>query len=99
MSELIESLKLFQIPEHMHEGITAYILTGRQPGNFLTALLSNDLRKAVAYADESNEAALVQWVKFLYNEAPLRCWGSPSAVVAWMDEFSEKRACARVAGE
>ncbi len=74
------------IPAHMHEGITAYVETRRPVGGFLAALLSNDLIRAAGRADDENAAALMGWVRFLYNYAPGNCWGSPAAVKAWLAE-------------
>ncbi len=93
---LDETLKQYQIPEHMHCAITDYIVDGIPPGDFLTAVLSNDLQEAVARADSENQAALVQWVCWLYNEAPSDCWGSLEKVADWIQKKHEARQCAKV---
>ncbi|KKN74368.1 hypothetical protein LCGC14_0391690 [marine sediment metagenome] len=79
------------IPAHMHEGITAYVETGRPMGHFLTAVLSNDLREAAARADDENTLALAGWVKFLYNYVPSECWGSLEAMARWREYHAERR--------
>lgn len=71
---------------HMIGGIKRYVERGIPPGHFLTALLSNDLQKAVARADEENAAALVAWVKFIYLELPGGCHGSPERVKDWIEQ-------------
>ena len=72
------------IPEHMHDAVRGYILEGWRPGDFLRAVLSNNLKEAVGRADEENQRALVGWVRFLYNYAPGPCWGTPERVDEWM---------------
>jgi hypothetical protein len=69
----------------MHEGIVAYIETGRPVGGFLTALLSNDLMGAFGKADLSNQHAMLNWATYLYNAVPSGCFGSPKRVKAWQD--------------
>ena len=87
-TEMIESLTKFGIPEHMHGGVTRYVLHHIQPGDFLTAVASNALWDAFARADESNIAAMHNWVKWFYNEAPAPCWGSPAKVTEWLNARS-----------
>jgi len=72
------------IPERMRGAIRCYIERGIPPGHFLTAVLCNDLREAVARADDENKKLLSNYVLFLYNCAPLRCWGSPALFEAWI---------------
>jgi hypothetical protein len=72
-----------RVPEHMRSGIRRYIEEGEPVGHFLTALLSNDLSGAVAHGDLINQAALVDWVKFLHNEAPSGAHGSLDNVRSW----------------
>ena len=71
------------IPEHMHEGLIEWILNGRPVGNFLTAILENDLREACARADEKNKYRLFNYIQFLHNNAPMGCWGSPELTEEW----------------
>ena len=73
-----------QIPEHMREGLAHYIMYGLRPGHFLQAVLENDLKEAVARADGHNAAALAGYVRFLYNGAPIMCWGTEELVNAWV---------------
>jgi hypothetical protein len=68
----------------MTYSIKAYIEVGQPVGDFLTALLSNDLMKAVSRADDNNQRNLVAWCKWLYNEAPALCFGSPEKVKLWL---------------
>lgn len=74
------------IPDYMHDGLALYILHGYIPGDFLTALLSNDFFKAARHADTNNFQALQAYLMFLYNDAPSGCFGSEENVVAWHDQ-------------
>ena len=84
-----ESLKRYAteigVPGYMQESLIQYILTGRPVGHFLTAVLSNDLKEAVARADEVNQWALSKYVIFLHNHAPIGSWGSPENVKRWKE--------------
>lgn len=82
---LTEKLYVCRIPEHMHDGLIHYILDGRPVGHFLTAVLTNDLKEACGRADESNKHLLWEYCFFLYNYAPLGCWGSEQAHERWVE--------------
>lgn len=71
------------IPTHMREGLQRYINHGIAPGDFLSAVLSNDLRGAVERADDVNIVAIPNYIKFLYNYAPGGCWGSVERYKSW----------------
>lgn len=74
------------LPDHMQEGVRQYIEKGRPIGDFLTAVFENDLVEAFGRADGINAAAMREWAKFLYNQAPAPCWGSKEKVAAWLQE-------------
>lgn len=82
----------FYIPDRMMGGITRYIEHGIKPGDFLTAVISNNLTDACGLADEENLENLRAFVGYFYNEAPHDCWGSPEKMKDWVAEFKEKRA-------
>ncbi len=71
-------------PLHMMESLERYVEHGILPGNFLQAVLCNDLTMAVGRADSVNIHLIPEYVKYLYNEAPSACWGSPEKVRAWV---------------
>lgn len=83
MNKIVLQAKYPGIPPHMWDGVLRYIDHGIKPGNFLTALFSNDLVEAVQFADEENRRALAEWARFLYNDAPWGSWGSAEQVTAW----------------
>ena len=72
------------IPSHMIGGVKRYVLHGIAGGSFLTALFSNDLMGAIGKADYSNQAALIEWARFIHNHVPSGCHGSPEKVSAWI---------------
>ena len=68
-----------------------YVSHGAPPGGFVLSVLRNNLISAVCTADEENLRDLVEIVKYAYNELPGNCWGSPSAVTAWIAKKAEER--------
>ena len=78
----------FYIPEHMMGGIERYVNQGIPPGDFLRAVICNDLSGAVGRADDENIRNLPAYVAYFYNEAPGTCWGSIAKMVAWMERFA-----------
>lgn len=74
--------------DYMVDGIRDYMEKGIRPGDFLQALLSNDLKKTVMHADGTNIAYLPHWVSWLYTEAPMGSWGSPAKMEKWIYEMT-----------
>ena len=72
------------VPEHLREALFHFIAAGRPPGNFLAAVLCNDLKGAMEYADPISMQHLPAIVGFLYNEAPAACWGSEENYNRWL---------------
>lgn len=73
------------LPSRMWGGMARYLFEGVPPGHFLTAVIENDLREAVARADEENRTLLYEYVLFLYNDCPSGCWGSQAKVTDWLE--------------
>lgn len=70
------------IPRTLQPGLVRYFLQGIRPGDFLQAVLKNDLRGAVVRAsDPSSLGPLVLW---LNTCVPHPSWGSPQAVERWI---------------
>ena len=72
-----------KIPEHIREAVQRYIEQGVLPGNFLQAVIRNDLIDSFARADDVNRSRLFDIVMFFYNEAPAGCWRSEEKMLAW----------------
>jgi len=65
---------------HLLESLTRYVEKRVPPGDFLRAVLENDLVRAVQYADEIAERNLSTWVRYCFNKIPSGVWGSTEAV-------------------
>jgi len=83
------------LPTHMHGIVVDYFEHGLHPGDFLTAILSNDLVGAVNHADHINKERLPEYVQFLYWHVPGRGvgspWGSRANVETWVRRGYEMR--------
>lgn len=77
------------IPPELKESIARWVEHGIEPGSFLLACLSNDLKEACARADMENRFRLFDIVSHLYNDCPALCWGSPERVAKWAHRFSK----------
>jgi hypothetical protein len=73
------------IPQYTLDSLTRYVEHGIPPGSFLCAVLENNLVRAVGRADRENLAALPEIVKYIYNELPSTCWGSPARVNEYIE--------------
>jgi hypothetical protein len=82
------------VPEYMHDGYILYLLHGIPPGDFLLAVLTNNLRDACGRADNDNARALSRHVYFLYNYAPGNAWGSVDDVTRWLTLCRERDSAA-----
>ena len=72
-----------QVPGHLQFGIINYIANGQIPGDFLTAVICNDLGKALAHADKTSMEGLPAVYGFFYNRAPSVCFGSEKNMENW----------------
>ncbi|MCK9435013.1 MAG: hypothetical protein M0R32_09400 [Candidatus Cloacimonetes bacterium] len=75
-----------KIPPHMLEDLNRYATDHVLSGNFLYALLSNDLSKSFSYADSETMNAMYDYVQYVFNYLPLQCWGSKEKVDDWLDK-------------
>lgn len=73
------------LPDHMKKAVKNYLEEGIPPGHFLTAVLCNDLKEAIARADDINILALPNIVSWFYNNAPKACWGSEDNFNSWIE--------------
>ena len=84
MSE-IYSHRGIVLPVGIQEDLDAYSDTGRPVGQFLQACIENNLRRAIAFADDDSLKVLPAVVGYLYNRCPSECWGRPGAFIGWLD--------------
>ena len=82
--KLFEKLVETGVPEHMHGAIVRYVIDHVYPGDFLEAVLENNLKEAFGRADDINRQKMYEYVYFLYNFVPKACWGSPQAYRNWL---------------
>lgn len=71
------------LPEHMRATAERYVEDHEMPGDFMQAVLRNDLVAAYGRADANNTAAMGAWATWLFNECPSKAWGSKEKVEAW----------------
>lgn len=74
------------IPSRMMPAIKRYVEEHRIPGDFLQAVICNDLVEAFAKADDENARNLRAFVSYFYNEVPSPCWGSKKKMRDWLAE-------------
>ncbi len=73
------------LPEHLRDGMQRYIEQGVRPGSFLCSCIDNNaLEASTRAADTATLLALPDIMKFLFNDCPQDCWGSPSKREAWV---------------
>jgi len=71
------------IPHHMRDSLLRWVLDGRLPGDFLQAVISNNLRDAVSRADAANLPLLGVYSQWFYNVAPWGCHGDRRVLTEW----------------
>lgn len=79
--------------EHLKAPIRLYFEHGIDPGLFLRAVLSNDLRGVISHPEYIKDKSQIRKIisycdKYLPDEA----WGSAEAVNNWLANFKEKSA-------
>jgi hypothetical protein len=72
------------VPERMRPGIVRYVEHGTPPGNFLQAILKNDLVDAARRADDENAEILPSYALLMLRSLPAACWGSRADYDAWI---------------
>ena len=82
----------YGIPVYMHGAIIRYYEKGIPPGDFLTAVINNDLIEAISHADNKNINCLKAYIMWFYNQAPSGSWGYQNAVKDWLKKFHEAAA-------
>lgn len=66
------------------QAIFRYAFYGRPVGDFLKAVIANNLSEAMGRADADNRRALHAIVKVFYNYCPGGCWGGPEHYVEYL---------------
>jgi len=81
-----ESFRGSGVPEHIRDGIARYINHGDPVGGFLSAFLDNELKEAFGAADDINQRAMLDIVRWFYNRAPSQCWGGVENRRRWQEQ-------------
>lgn len=79
------------IKQDTQDTIDRYVDHGVPPGDFVKAVLCNDLRESFGRADHENIATMFEIVKYCYNHIPAACWGSHEAYKNWMEMHRNKK--------
>lgn len=85
----INAMAAYGIPQRMQGAIIRYYERGLPPGDFLTAVISNDLRGAIERAGDEDIHLLKKYVMWLYNWAPGGSWGSEENMRNWINHIQE----------
>lgn len=72
------------------ESLERYVQHGIEPGQFLLAVLENNLMEAFGRADSYNRASLFFILRYIYNELPGNCHGSPERVREFLKNRREE---------
>ena len=72
------------IPERTIETLKRYVDQRNEPGQFVRAVLENNLKESMARADLDNRVCMFEIVQYVYNELPGICWGTPEKVHKWL---------------
>jgi len=73
-----------RLPEHIREGMRRYIEEGCPPGRFLQHVIKNKLVDSFGLADPTNKVRMHDICSFMYNQAPLPCWGNATRYNEWI---------------
>ena len=79
------------LPHHLQEGLRLHIEEGVATGGFLHGVLCNKLDEAFSRADPESWAGMEAIMRFLFDQAPQNCWGSPERVAEWCMLRKQKR--------
>jgi hypothetical protein len=83
-SQLEKELRDHDLPEHLVEPLTMYVMFGRPTGSFLFAVLENKFVQACASADDVNINKLHEIAMAIHWVIPHNCHGSEEIVAKWL---------------
>lgn len=75
------------VPPFVKTALDEWATAGQWPGQFVTAVLQNDLIDAFGKADPNSLAAMLKIVGYVYNDLPARCHGSKERMNQWAARF------------
>jgi hypothetical protein len=77
-----------RIPQRIRDGLDRYAHHHLETGNFLRAVLENDLMRAFDRADAEVVAAMPAILAYVRCQLPGNCWGSPEVVSRWLSRVT-----------
>uniref|UniRef100_A0A6H1ZC41 Uncharacterized protein n=1 Tax=viral metagenome TaxID=1070528 RepID=A0A6H1ZC41_9ZZZZ len=77
--------------ESTKKGLDRYVENRGPVGDFLRAVLENNLVLSFGYADDDNRRDLQEIVRYVYNEFPADCWGSCEKVNNWLNQPQKQK--------
>lgn len=80
-----------KIPEHLRGGLTRYLNNHIKPGDFLTAVLTNNLMGAFKTGDEKSLASIKDIIAYLYWEVGMDCYGTQEKFNSWIVKGLEEQ--------
>lgn len=91
-NRLIESARLWSVPQEYFEPISNYLVHGFEPGSFFTSLLANDFLGAMRHCHPANSIpALKHLTGWIESAVPFEAFGSYKKVTDWLALNSEQR--------
>ena len=90
--------KYGNVSEHLKSDLDRHVKSGGEVTGLTQALLENNLKESFARADDFNVQHMHEIVKYLYNEIPAACWGSPEKVEAWKRRMETAHVQAEIDG-
>ena len=74
------------MPSHTMEALDRYFIMGLKPGGFVSAMVADDYKKALACADHVNRARFWHVATWLMRYAPKGSTGSYEILKDWCDD-------------
>jgi hypothetical protein len=91
-NKLMESARLWSVPQEYFEPISNYLVYGFEPGSFFTALLANDFFRAMQHSHPANSVPelkhLTGWIE---SAVPFEAFGSYQKVTDWLRLTDDQR--------
>jgi hypothetical protein len=91
-NKLMETARLWSVPQEYFEPISNYLVHGFEPGSFYTALLANDFFGAMRSSHPSNSVPelkhLTSWIE---SSIPFEAFGSYQKVTDWLRLTADQR--------
>jgi hypothetical protein len=80
----------WQFPIRIHDQLEYWINHGGDLSGFWFAMMSGDYLRAALNADNDNSDYFVQIMRFLGQDAPSACFGTPGKVRKWQARFEAR---------